>query len=48
MYQKKTADQVFNKLHPKQDGAITIEDFLQTCYNDESILNSISMLDNVL
>lgn len=45
---KRTAEKVFHKLHPRQDGAITIEDFLQICYNDESILNSISMLDNVL
>lgn len=45
---KKTAECVFNRFNPKQDGALTIEDFLQTCYNDETILNSISMLDNVL
>lgn len=45
---KKNAEYVFNKLNPKQNDAMTIEDFLQTCYNDESILNSISMLDNVL
>lgn len=45
---KKTAEYVFNKLNPKQTDSILIEDFLQTCYNDESILNSISMLDNVL
>lgn len=45
---KSTAEIVFKKLNPRQDGAITIEDFLQTCYNDETILNSISQLDNVL
>lgn len=38
---------VFKKLNSKQDGVITMEDFLQTCYNDETILNSISMLDTV-
>ena len=41
---------IFNKkqkLNTKQDGFITMEDFLSTCYNDEVILNSISMLDTV-
>ncbi|RNA21513.1 Kv channel-interacting 2 isoform X7 [Brachionus plicatilis] len=38
---------VFKKFNSKQDGVITIEDFMQTCYNDESILNSMSTLDTV-
>lgn len=36
---------IFKKLNKKQDGIITMEDFLETCYNDATILNSIAMLD---
>jgi len=38
------SESIFKKLNAKQDGSITLDDFLQTCYNDQAILNSISML----
>ena len=30
---KQHVEQVFKKLNPKQDGVITMDDFLKTCYN---------------
>lgn len=45
---KQHAEFVFKKLNNKKDGEITMEDFLQTCYNDENVLNSIAMLDTII
>lgn len=45
---KQHVDIVYKKLKSKQDGPITMEEFLKTCYEDESILNSIAMLDTIL
>jgi len=38
----------FRKMDHNDDGAITVEEFLETCRNDESISHSMTMFDTVL
>ncbi|KAG8191395.1 hypothetical protein JTE90_006136 [Oedothorax gibbosus] len=42
------ADRVFARLDPNRNGYVTIDDFLETCQKDETIVSSLQLLDTVL
>uniref|UniRef100_A0A8C9YHE9 Potassium voltage-gated channel interacting protein 2 n=1 Tax=Sander lucioperca TaxID=283035 RepID=A0A8C9YHE9_SANLU len=45
---KEHVDNFFQKMDKNNDGVVTIEEFLDTCQKDESIMQSMHMFDNVI
>ncbi|XP_029287736.1 Kv channel-interacting protein 2-like [Cottoperca gobio] len=45
---KEHVDTFFQKMDKNNDGVVTIEEFLETCQKDESIMQSMHMFDNVI
>ncbi|XP_068448506.1 A-type potassium channel modulatory protein KCNIP2-like [Clinocottus analis] len=41
-------DNFFQKMDKNNDGVVTIEEFLETCQKDESIMQSMHMFDSVI
>uniref|UniRef100_A0A8C2ZSH4 Potassium voltage-gated channel interacting protein 2 n=1 Tax=Cyclopterus lumpus TaxID=8103 RepID=A0A8C2ZSH4_CYCLU len=41
-------DNFFQKMDKNNDGVVTIEEFLETCQRDESIMQSMHMFDSVI
>ncbi|XP_054460135.1 Kv channel-interacting protein 2-like [Anoplopoma fimbria] len=45
---KEHVDNFFQKMDKNNDGVVTIEEFLETCQKDESIMQSMHMFDSVI
>ncbi|XP_059206835.1 Kv channel-interacting protein 2-like [Centropristis striata] len=45
---KEHVDNFFQKMDKNNDGVVTIEEFLETCQKDESIMQSMHMFDHII